>query len=210
MKLITETLHEFKTSIVEGANGKEYFIEGIFLQANKVNRNGRYYPQTVMDKAVGKYIKEYVETGRAIGELNHPPTIEINPERASHKIVELNKVGNDYIGKALVLDTPCGKIVKALLDGGVQLGVSSRGLGSIKHLQGKKMVGEDFVLKTVDIVQDPSAQDAFVNGIYEGVEYEYENGKLIEKKSEFETDILSENATEDLFLSKLDKFIKNL
>ncbi len=208
MKLITELVEDAGYTIVEGKDGKkEYYIEGIFLQSEKKNRNGRIYPESVMDQAVSKYIKEYIETGRACGELNHPPTIELNPDRFSHRIVSLVKEGNNYIGKALILDTTCGKNVKAMLDGGVKLGVSSRGLGTLQIKEGTKMVGDDFFLKTVDIVQDPSAQDAFVNGICEGVEYTYDtNGKLVEHapSSEEIADMGS------VFLDKLKEFTETL
>lgn len=207
MKLITELVEDAGYTIVESKNGsREYYIEGIFLQAEKQNRNGRVYPQSVMDNAVQKYIKEYINTGRACGELNHPPTIELNPDRYSHRIVSLVKEGNNYIGKALVLDTTCGKNVKAMLDGGVKLGVSSRGLGSLQIKEGVKMVGGDFFLKTIDIVSDPSAQDAFVNGVLESVEYSYDStGQLVESTAT-SNDSTIDN---DLFLEKLKLFVEN-
>ena len=144
------------------------------MQAEMKNRNGRIYPKSVMEKAVGKYVKEQVETGRAVGELNHPQGPTINLDKVSHLITELSWDGNNILGKAKILDTPMGKIAQGLMEGGVQLGVSSRGMGSLVQRGGKNYVGEDFQLATVDIVQDPSAHNAFVNGIMEGAEWVYD------------------------------------
>jgi hypothetical protein len=172
MQLITEqNLDTVSTCIVEGVDGgKDYFIEGIFIQAEQKNRNGRIYPRKVLDEPVREYVETYVDAGRAVGELNHPEGPQINLDKVSHIIPELNWDGNDVYGKAKVLDTPMGKIVQELLKGGCQLGVSTRGLGAVEEQDGAMVVSE-FQLKTVDIVQDPSAPSAFVNGIMEGVDF---------------------------------------
>lgn len=191
MKLITEHLDNSVSYITEEKNGKKNtIIEGIFMQAESKNRNGRIYPRAVMESAVNKYVTEQVSRGRAVGELNHPDGPTINLDKVSHRITELNWDGNNVMGKALVLDTPMGQIVKGLVEGGVQLGVSSRGMGSLVQKNGVAMVGEDFILATVDIVQDPSAPEAFVNGIMEGVEWIWENGILKAQDVEkYETEI---------------------
>lgn len=192
MKLITEHNDSNIEYIVEANDkgGKNVFIEGIFMQSDKPNRNGRIYPKAIMESAVNKYNTEQVKTGRAVGELNHPDGPTINLDKVSHRITELRFEGNDVIGKALVLDTPMGKIVKGLVEGGVKLGVSSRGMGSLERKNGVNYVKEDFVLSTVDIVQDPSAPEAFVNGIMEGVEWIWENGILKPQEIEsIETEI---------------------
>lgn len=181
MKLITEfTENETLQCIVEKKeNGeKDYIIEGVFAQADKKNRNGRIYPKTIMEKAVAKYDKEQVSKKRAVGELNHPEGPTVNLDKVSHLITELKFQGNDVVGKAQILETPMGKIVKGLLDGGVQLGVSTRGMGSLEQKNGAMYVKDDFILSTVDIVQDPSAPEAFVNGIMEGVDWVWNNGVL--------------------------------
>lgn len=180
MKLITEEIEsvEIITEANEGG-GKSLYISGPFLQAEVVNRNGRKYPGHVMDREVNRYIKEAVSKGRAVGELGHPNGPQINLDRISHKIVELRKEGNNYIGKAKILNTPAGQIARGLIEDGVQLGVSSRGMGSLKPRNGINEVQDDFYLATAaDIVHDPSAPDAFVNGIMEGVEWVWDNGLL--------------------------------
>ena len=165
-------------------------IEGIFMMSDSKNRNGRIYPKAVMEKAVDKYINEQVKTGRAVGELNHPDGPSINLDKVSHRITDLYWEGNNVMGKAQILNTPMGQIVKGLLEGGVQLGVSSRGMGSLVQREGVNYVGEDFMLATVDIVQDPSAPDAFVNGIMEGVDWVWDNGILKPQDIEaYETEI---------------------
>lgn len=180
MKLISEDFEQDLNFLVEEKNGKKsHFIEGIFMQSEAKNRNGRIYPKKVMENAVQKYVKEQVEKGRAVGELNHPDGPTINLDKVSHLITDLRWEGNDIYGKAKILDTPMGQIAKGLIEGGVQLGVSSRGMGSLVEKNGQRYVGEDFQLATVDIVQDPSAHDAFVNGIMEGVEYVYEGNILV-------------------------------
>ena len=177
MKLIAEYTNEgLGYSITEGKNGKkETYIEGIFMQAEGKNRNGRVYTREVLTAAVDRYNNEQVMTGRAVGELNHPEGPSINLDKVSHRITELKWDGNNVIGKALILDTPMGQIVKGLVEGGVQLGVSSRGMGSIEMKNGVNYVKDDFNLSTVDIVQDPSAPNAFVNGIMEGVDWTMDN-----------------------------------
>jgi len=193
MKLITEYVENDLNYITEAKdkNGKkQYMIEGIFMQAESKNRNGRIYPKNVMEKAVDKYMTEQVSKGRAVGELNHPDGPTINLDKVSHKITELKWEGNDVVGKAQILNTPMGQIVEGLMDGGVRLGVSSRGMGSLVNRGGTNYVGEDFQLATVDIVQDPSAPGAFVDGIMEGVEWIWDNGILKAQEIEqFETEI---------------------
>jgi len=191
MKLITELYEDNLSYVTEEKNGKKNtVIEGIFMQAESKNRNGRVYPRLVMESAVNKYVTEQVNRGRAVGELNHPEGPTINLDKVSHRITELKWDGNNVMGKALVLDTPMGQIVKGLVEGGVQLGVSSRGMGTLVNRNGVNVVGNDFILATVDIVQDPSAPEAFVNGIMEGVEWIWENGLLKAQDVEkYETEI---------------------
>jgi len=191
MKLISEYVESELNNITEEKDGKRrYVIEGIFMQADSKNRNGRIYPRTVMEQAVNKYVTEQVSKGRAVGELNHPEGPTINLDKVSHKITELRWEGSNVVGKAQILNTPMGRIVEGLMDGGVQLGVSSRGMGSLVSKGGVNYVGKDFQLATVDIVQDPSAPEAFVNGIMEGVEWIWENGILKPQEIEqLETEI---------------------
>jgi hypothetical protein len=187
MKLIKE-IFDTQNVIVESKEDgkKEYFIEGIFLQSELKNRNGRMYPEATMDKEVGRYIKEYVEKNRAYGELGHPDTPSINLDRVSHMITSLKKEGTNWIGRAKILDTPMGQIAKGLLDGGANLGVSSRALGSLQtNNEGVSVVQDDFMLSTAaDIVADPSAPDAYVTGIMEGKEWTFVDGKFVEKDIE--------------------------
>ena len=187
MKLIREVYEQTSTIVEEKVGGKKnYFIEGIFLQSELVNRNGRMYQEKVMDKEVGRYMKEYVEKNRAYGELGHPDTPSINLDRVSHLIVDLRKEGKNYVGKAKILETPMGMIARGLLDGGANLGVSSRAMGSLKtNNEGVQIVQDDFMLSTAaDIVADPSAPDAFVRGIMEGREWVFVDGKFVEKNIE--------------------------
>ena len=172
MKLIAEEVTNVRF-IVEEVNGKkEHFIEGVFMQAEKQNRNGRVYPRDVLGKEAERYNRDYVQKNRAFGELGHPDSPTINLDRVSHMITKLYPDGNNFIGKAKILDTPNGKIVKSLLDGGATLGVSTRGVGSLKPQNGYQVVQNDFHLATAaDIVADPSAPDAFVRGIMEGKEW---------------------------------------
>ncbi len=190
MKLITEHFDNLQYITEEKDGKKSTFIEGIFMQAEKKNRNGRVYPKKVLYGAVEKYLDEQVKTGRAVGELDHPEGPTINLDKVSHKITGLKFDGDDVVGKAQVLNTPMGKIVEGLIEGGVKLGVSSRGMGTVENVQGVNMVQEDYLLATVDIVQDPSAQGAFVNGIMEGVEWVWDNGILKAQQLEkYETEI---------------------
>ena len=187
MKLITEEINKVEF-IVEESNGKRScFIEGNFLQGNIKNRNGRVYRTETLAREVARYNEQYVQNGRALGELGHPDGPTVNLDRVSHNIISLRQEGNNFIGKAKLLDTPMGNIAKSLIGEGVKLGVSSRGVGSISETkQGYKLVGEDFMLATAaDIVADPSAPDAFVQGIMEGKEWVFVNGLL--KESDIES-----------------------
>lgn len=215
MKLITEHLDEELSYLVEKdeKGNKKTFIEGVFMQADKLNKNKRIYPKNVLSSATAKYVKEQVSKGRAVGELNHPDGPAINLDKVSHRITELKFEGNNVVGKALVLDTPMGNIVKGLVEGGCKLGVSSRGMGTVEQKNGQTFVKDDFVLSTVDIVQDPSAPEAFVDGIMEGVEWIWENGLLKPQQIEkYETEIRKASSSELIeaqkrvfsdFLSKL-------
>ena len=186
MKLITEEISSVKF-ITEGKGAKKkMYIEGVFLQGEIKNRNGRMYPVTTLAKEVGRYNESFVNKGRALGELGHPDGPTVNLDRVSHKIVRLEQKGNNFIGKAQLLETPMGKIAKSLISEGVTLGVSSRGVGSIREDRtGCKVVGEDFMLATAaDIVADPSAPDAFVSGIMEGKEWVWDGGVLREQHAQ--------------------------
>ena len=185
MKLIREEI-ETVDFIVEERNGKKnMFIEGIFLQGNIQNRNGRMYPMETLRKEVQRYNENHVQSGRALGELGHPDGPTVNLDRVSHKIVSLKENGSNFIGKAKILGTPMGKIAESLISEGVRLGVSSRGIGSLKQTrEGVNIVGEDFMLSTAaDIVADPSAPDAFVEGIMEGKNWIWDGGILREQKA---------------------------
>jgi hypothetical protein len=215
MKLITEKIEDAKIVITEGKNGKRNtFIEGVFLQAEICNRNNRMYPMRTMEREVQKYNENFVKTGRALGELGHPDGPTINLDRASHLITSLQREGNNFVGKARLLETPMGKIAKQLLDEGVKLGVSSRGLGSIKEENGVKVVGEDFMLATAaDIVADPSAPDAFVNGIMEGKEWVWANGSVAESdidQIKKRIDNAAASQLEERKISAFSEFLKNL
>lgn len=185
MKLITETVEEVQFLTESDANGnKTYFIEGPFMQADTLNRNKRVYPKNILLNEVARYDREYVQNNRAFGELNHPSGPTVNLDRVSHIIKEFNTNGKDVYGKAKIMETPMGKIVKNLIDEGARLGVSSRGMGSLKSRNGYNEVQPDFMLSAVDIVADPSAPGAFVNGIMEGKEWIWNNGILEEKAIE--------------------------
>ena len=186
MKLITEEVSNVKF-ITEGKGAnKKMYIEGVFLQGNIKNRNGCMYPIETLNREVGRYSESFINKGRALGELGHPDGPTVNLDRVSHKITQLRREGNNYMGKAQLLDTPMGKIAKSLIGEGVTLGVSSRGVGSLQTSnEGYKVVGEDFMLATAaDIVADPSAPDAFVSGIMEGKEWIWEGGSLREQLAE--------------------------
>lgn len=174
MKLITELADSFEVITEAKDDGqKSLFVEGIFMQAEVKNRNGRIYPKSILEREVERYRKSHITEKRALGELGHPNGPKINEDRVSHLITELNQNGNDFIGKAKILSTPMGNIARSLIEDGVKIGVSSRGLGSLKEKNGVNEVQDDFFLATVDIVTDPSAPSAFVNGIMEGVEFWY-------------------------------------
>ena len=183
MKLITEQIENVQILTEEKDGKKLLYIEGVFLQSELKNRNGRMYPFEVLNREVERYNEEYVQSKRALGELGHPDGPTINLDRVSHRITSLRAEGNNFIGKAQILDTPMGNIAKSLLGEGVQLGVSSRGMGSIDKREDCNVVRDDFMLTTAaDIVADPSAPDAFVNGIMEGKEWVWDNGLLKERE----------------------------
>ena len=216
MKLITEEISSVKF-ITEGKGAKKkLYIEGVFLQGNLKNRNGRMYPVDTLAKEVGRYNESFVKKGRALGELGHPDGPTVNLDRVSHKIVSLEQKGNNFIGKAQLLETPMGKIAKSLIAEGVTLGVSSRGIGTLKEdRNGVKVVGEDFQLATAaDIVADPSAPDAFVNGIMEGKEWVWEGGILREQfvdetKKRINT-LVDQKSLEEHKLNLFTDFLSNL
>jgi len=216
MKLITEEISKVEF-IVEGkGTSKKMFIEGIFLQGNICNRNGRMYPMQTLAREVGRYNENFVAKGRALGELGHPDGPTVNLDRVSHKIVSLTQEGNNFKGKAQLLETPMGKIAKSLIDEGVCLGVSSRGVGSLKMTnEGHKIVGEDFMLATAaDIVADPSAPDAFVSGIMEGKEWVWEGGilreQLAEKTQRRINTLVDQRRLEEHKLNLFNEFLSNL
>ena len=191
MKLITEQIEPVEILTEEKDGKKSTYIKGVFLQTEITNRNGRMYKYETMEREVGKYNEEFIKRGRALGELGHPEGPTINLDRVSHKIVELLPEGTNFIGKAKLLETPMGKIAKNLLEEGVQLGVSSRGLGSLKKEGTTSVVADDFILSTAaDIVADPSAPDAFVQGIYEGKEWALVDGAIKEAQLEAVKDLL--------------------
>ena len=186
MKLISEEVSQSEFLVEQSDNGqKNYKIKGIFLQSNIKNRNGRIYPKDILAKEVTRYNKEFINKKRAFGELGHPDGPTVNLERVSHMITKLHPDGNNFIGEAKIMDTPYGKIVKGLIDEGAQLGVSSRGMGSLINRGGKNYVRDDFYLATAaDIVADPSAPDAFVEGIMENKEWVWDNGVIKEREIE--------------------------
>jgi hypothetical protein len=215
MKLITEQVEKSEFIVEEKIPGqKEYFITGIFMQGNKQNRNGRIYPMEVLDREVKRYSDTYITSNRAFGELGHPDGPTINLDRVSHMIKELYRDGDNYVGKAKIMDTPMGKIVKNLIDEGAQLGVSSRGMGSLKQSRGINVVQDDFYLATAaDIVADPSAPDAFVAGIMEGKEWIWDNGVLRESTiGEYRKQIESASKTnlEEVKMRLFSDFIQRL
>jgi hypothetical protein len=207
MKLITENIEEISV-LVEEANGKKHlYIEGVFLQSEIKNRNGRVYPFDVLNREVQRYNESYVKSGRALGELGHPDGPTVNLDRVSHRITELRADGTNFYGKARILETPMGNIAKSLLEEGVKLGVSSRGMGSLEEKNGANYVRDDFMLATAaDIVADPSAPDAFVNGIMEGKEWIWENGILREQQIAKYHRYISESTRKNLEERKLNAF----
>ena len=216
MKLIAEFNEDIAPIITESTNGKkDYFIEGVFMQADIKNRNGRVYPKEIMEKEVGRYNKEFVEKQRAFGELGHPEGPTINLDKVSHLIQSLTLEGSNYVGKAKILSTPNGEIVKALINDGAKLGVSSRGLGSLEQKGNAQYVKGDFQLATAgDIVADPSAPEAFVEGIMEGVEWIMgANGVLTAHQAEdFQRTLKSTrlNKLEETKLNLWKRFVENL
>ena len=216
MKLITEEVSRVKF-IVEGkGDKKKMYIEGVFLQGEIKNRNGRMYPISTLAKEVGRYNESFVTKGRALGELGHPEGPTVNLDRVSHKITSLVREGNNFRGKAQLLSTPMGKIAQNLIGEGVTLGVSSRGVGSLKEdMRGCKVVGEDFMLATAaDIVADPSAPDAFVSGIMEGKEWVWEGGilreELAEKTQKRINTLVDQRKLEEQKLNLFNEFLSNL
>jgi hypothetical protein len=214
MKLITENIEEINVLVEENNGKKNLYIEGIFLQSEIKNRNGRVYPYEVLNREVQRYNEQYVKSGRALGELGHPDGPTVNLDRVSHKIISLKSEGSNFIGKAQVLDTPMGKIAKSLLEEGVRLGVSSRGMGSLEERNGANYVRDDFMLATAaDIVADPSAPDAFVNGIMEGKEWIWDNGILREHQVSKYHKYISESTRrniEERKLKSFEHFLSNL
>ena len=216
MKLIREEIESVEF-LVEQKNGKKsMYIEGVFLQGNIKNRNGRMYPMETLRREVGRYNENHIQSGRALGELGHPEGPTVNLDRVSHKIVSLKESGSNFIGKAKILNTPMGKIASSLIEEGVKLGVSSRGVGSLQQTkEGFAVVGEDFMLATAaDIVADPSAPDAFVSGIMEGKEWVWEGGILREqlaKQTEKRINTLvDQKALEEHKLNLFNDFLLNL
>ena len=216
MKLIREEI-ETVEFLVENRNGKKsMYIEGVFLQGNIKNRNGRMYPMETLRKEVGRYNENHVQSGRALGELGHPDTPTVNRDRVSHKIVSLKESGANFIGKAKILGTPMGKIASSLVEEGVKLGVSSRGIGSLRPTkEGVNVVGDDFMLATAaDIVADPSAPDAFVEGIMEGKDWVWDGGILREKFAEktYATinTLVDQKALDEKKLSLFNDFLSNI
>lgn len=207
MKLITENIEEINV-LVEETNGKKHlYIEGVFLQSEIKNRNGRVYPFDVLNREVQRYSEQYVKSGRALGELGHPDGPTVNLDRVSHRITELRADGTNFYGKARILETPMGNIAKSLLEEGVKLGVSSRGMGSLEEKNGANYVRSDFMLATAaDIVADPSAPDAFVNGIMEGKEWIWENGILREQQITKYQRYISKSTRKNLEERKLNAF----
>jgi hypothetical protein len=214
MKLITEQIEDVQILTEERDGKKLLYIEGVFLQSELKNRNGRIYPFEVLNREVERYTEEYVKPKRALGELGHPDGPTINLDRVSHRIVDLRTEGHNFIGKAQILDTPMGNIAKSLLGEGVQLGVSSRGMGSIDKREDISIVRDDFFLTTAaDIVADPSAPDAFVNGIMEGKEWIWDNGILKEAKVDKYRRYIDEATRQNLeqrTLKVFEDFLSNL
>lgn len=214
MKLISEEVQNAEYLVEEKNGKKSYKIKGIFLQSNMKNRNGRVYPKEILENEVSRYNKEFIQKKRAFGELGHPDGPTVNLERVSHMIQSLTPDGNNFIGEAKIMDTPYGKIVKGLIDEGAQLGVSSRGMGSIIQRNGANYVKDDFYLATAaDIVADPSAPDAFVEGIMEQKEWVWDNGVLVEKDIEAwkqEIRMAKRKALDEAKLKIFDSFLKKL
>ena len=212
MKLIKEHTEQVKYLVEEKlGKGKEYFIEGVFLQSNLKNRNGRIYPVEILDNEVKRYNDEYVNKSRAFGELGHPDSPTINLDRVSHMIKSLRRDGDNFIGKAKIMDTPYGKIVKSLIDEGATLGVSSRGMGSLDRKGDVSYVGKDFTLATAaDIVADPSAPNAFVEGVMESKEWVMVDGRFVEKDLREAQAVIRKASSKNLEEAKLKVFMNFL
>lgn len=219
-KLITEENFSGIECLVEETEAKEkkYYIQGIFMQANTKNRNGRIYEDRILKPVIEKYIKEQVETGKSVGELTHPQSSQINLDRVSHKIIQLEWQGDDVHGKALVLNTPTGQIVKGLLEGGVALGVSSRGMGSLEKRKDAFHVKDDFALVTVDVVSDPSAPGAWVESVLEDRNFETSHGERVEsivrktrkRVKKTVANSISKEERDRLQLEEFQKFIQSI
>ena len=209
MKFLRESIDTSDIKVITEGIQKELFIEGIFAQAEKQNRNGRVYPKKIMESAVNKYIQEFVSSRRALGELSHPenrPTVK--PELASHLITEFRMDGNNVMGKAKILNTPQGQIVKGLLEGGVKLGVSTRGLGSVTEKNGSTFVGDDYTLMAVDVVSDPSGIDCWVDAINESQDWVITgDGRIVE---EIRKELKKQKLTEERALSMFSKFLQDI
>ena len=214
MRLIAEEITEVNFIAEEKEGKKSHFIEGVFLQAEIANKNGRKYPFRTLEREVAKYDEAHIRKGRALGELGHPDGPSINLDKVSHKIESLKAEGNNFIGRAKILDTPMGNIAKSLLDEGVSLGVSSRGMGSLRKEGNTNIVQDDFMLATAaDIVADPSAPDAFVDGIMEGKEWVWDNGILKESavtQIKKEIDQATLINIQERKVSAFDKFLRSL
>ena len=209
MKFLRESISTSDVRMITEGIQKELFIEGIFAQAETKNRNGRVYPKKIMESAVGKYCEEFVSSKRALGELSHPenrPTVK--PELASHLITEFRMDGNNVMGKAKILNTPQGQIVKGLLEGGVKLGVSTRGLGSVTERAGSTYVGDDYTLMAVDVVSDPSGIDCWVNAINESQEWLItDDGRIVES---IRKELKKQKLSEERALSMFSKFLRDI
>jgi hypothetical protein len=208
MKLIVETVEPNEINVLNEATEdgkKRWYISGPFMQADTKNRNGRIYPKKILEREVEKYIKEKVNTKQAMGELDHPPQTTINLERVSHLVESLKFEGNDVIGKAKILDTPCGRTVQSLLEGGVKLGVSSRGVGSLNE----DTVADDYSLVCIDIVGDPSALSAYVDGIYESVDYIVSGDKFVEKAVDQLKKNMDKNGSKRIY-EAMSQFLKDI
>lgn len=217
MKLMTEETFENISYITEGSDGsqKNLFIEGIFMQGDVKNRNGRIYPSPILEKQMKFYTENYINKNRSLGELNHPSGPNINLDKVSHMITSMKREGSNFVGKAQIIDTPMGNIARKLIEAGAGLGVSTRGLGTVKQSGGAMVVQEDFVLNTVDIVAQPSAHDAWVNGIMENAEWVYDaetgNVKRIQIAEEIKKEFSNtKNITEEQIIRNFNKFLKSV
>lgn len=212
MKLITEQSFDTQTEMIESEGKKNLYITGVFMQGNKKNKNGRIYPTSVLENQMNVFNENLVKKNRALGELDHPSGPTINTDRVSHMITEIRKDGNDFYGKALIIDTPMGNIARKILEAGASLGVSTRGLGTIKQSSNAMVVQEDFTLNTIDIVANPSAHDAWVNGIMENVEWIYnpQNGNVEKVCNELKEQYKKKSPSEEEILEGFNRYIASL